>query len=47
MRAQVGAEATPKRGRFVEAEAFDPADLPTVMRKVWTLATGRVTQGRG
>lgn len=38
MRAHVGADAAPERGGFVDAQAFDPGDLPTVMRKVWALA---------
>lgn len=40
MRAEVDADARPLRGSFVSAAAFDPSDLPTVMRKVWALAGG-------
>lgn len=40
MRADVGPEARPNRGRFVALGAFRPADLPTVMRKAHDLAHG-------
>ncbi len=40
LRARVGEDATPACGSFVGTEAFDPCDLPTVMRKVWALAGG-------
>ena len=36
--AQVGLDATPRRGAFLPAAAFRPADLPTVMRKAFDLA---------
>jgi A/G-specific adenine glycosylase len=38
MRAEVDADTRPLRGRFVGASAFDPSDLPTVMRKAWAIA---------
>jgi A/G-specific adenine glycosylase len=38
MRAEVDADTKPLRGRFVGASAFDPSDLPTVMRKAWAIA---------
>lgn len=38
LRAEVDAAARPLHGRFVAAEAFDPSDLPTVMRKAWAIA---------
>jgi A/G-specific adenine glycosylase len=38
LQAEVDTEARPLRGGFVAADAFDPGDLPTVMRKVWALA---------
>lgn len=31
-------ESVPMRGRFLDANSFRPADLPTVMRKAWDLA---------
>ena len=36
--ARVPADARPSRGQFVAAADFDPADLPTVMRKAWDAA---------
>jgi A/G-specific adenine glycosylase len=30
-------ERQPERGEFIEADAFDPASLPTVMRKAFAL----------
>ena len=38
MRADVGQDATPRRGTFCPKETFRPADLPTVMRKAFDLA---------
>ena len=38
MRGEADADARPSRGVFVGQGEFDPADLPTVMRKVWALA---------
>jgi A/G-specific adenine glycosylase len=38
--ALVPMDRTPSRGHFVEADAFDPEDLPTVMRKAHALTTG-------
>src|SRR6056297_663473 len=38
--ALVPMDRTPARGHFVEAEAFDPDDLPTVMRKAYALSRG-------
>lgn len=40
LRAQVEEDATPACGSFVDTEAFNAGDLPTVMRKVWALASG-------
>ncbi|MEL6914816.1 MAG: A/G-specific adenine glycosylase [Pseudomonadota bacterium] len=37
--ARVPAGATPDRGKFIPRAAFRPSDLPTVMRKVYDLAT--------
>jgi A/G-specific adenine glycosylase len=37
MTALVPMERTPDRGEFVDADMFDPNDLPTVMRKAWAL----------
>lgn len=34
--------AAPGRGAFVPADAFDPRALPTVMRKCWDVALGRL-----
>ncbi|WP_439522536.1 A/G-specific adenine glycosylase [Marivita sp.] len=39
--ALVPMDRAPSRGMFVEAEAFDPTDLPTVMRKAYALTQGR------
>ena len=36
--ARVSGETTPDRGEFLERNHYRPADLPTVMRKVWNLA---------
>lgn len=36
--ARVGQDAVPGRGAFLPSETFRPAALPTVMRKVWSLA---------
>lgn len=36
--ARVPGDARPDRGRFVAADSFRPADLPTVMRKAWDMA---------
>lgn len=38
--AEVGPEARPLQGRFIGTEGFDPADLPTVMRKAWEVGKG-------
>lgn len=38
MRAEVDPDARPLCGHFVAARAFDPSDLPTVMRKAWAIA---------
>ena len=38
--ALVPMDRTPQRGDFIEAGAFSPADLPTVMRKAFDLARG-------
>ncbi|RKF13892.1 A/G-specific adenine glycosylase [Roseovarius spongiae] len=38
--------ATPSRGQFVERTRFRPAELPTVMRKVFDLAHGRLDEIR-
>ncbi|NDW00777.1 A/G-specific adenine glycosylase [Salipiger sp. PrR002] len=38
--ALVPMERQPERGAFVEAEVFDPDDLPTVMRKAFALTSG-------
>ena len=38
--ALVPMDRKPARGHFVEADAFDPSDLPTVMRKAHALTTG-------
>ncbi len=38
--ALVPMERAPLRGSFVEAETFDPGDLPTVMRKAFALMSG-------
>jgi A/G-specific adenine glycosylase len=35
--ALVPMERQPERGEFIEADAFDPASLPTVMRKAFAL----------
>jgi A/G-specific adenine glycosylase len=40
--ARVPAGSRPARGQFVPRHAFRPADLPTVMRKVFDLAHGRL-----
>lgn len=37
--AQVDGQAEPRRGRFVPCPDFRPADLPTVMRKAYDLAS--------
>ncbi|WP_116133557.1 A/G-specific adenine glycosylase [Tropicimonas sp. IMCC34043] len=37
--ADVAAATDPVQGHFVPARAFRPEDLPTVMRKVWALAS--------
>ncbi len=37
--AEVSLRAAPEYGRFVGAEEFDPASLPTVMRKAYDLAS--------
>lgn len=38
--ALVPMDRPPTRGEFVDAEDFDPKDLPTVMRKAYDLARG-------
>lgn len=38
MVAQVGLDAKPTRGQFVDRAGFRPSDLPTVMRKAYDLA---------
>ena len=38
MTADVAVQDVPDRGQFVPASRFRPADLPTVMRKVYDLA---------
>ena len=38
--AQVGADATPGTGEFLDRAGFRPRELPTVMRKVFDLARG-------
>ncbi|MGY6411721.1 MAG: A/G-specific adenine glycosylase [Alkalilacustris sp.] len=43
--AEVGPGAVPERGHFVPAAEFRPAALPTVMRKVWALASTGGAQG--
>ena len=40
--AQVGAGAAPQRGSF--RPGFDPAGMPTVMRKAWQLADPALKQ---
>jgi A/G-specific adenine glycosylase len=40
MVAEVGPDAVPLRGAFLPREQFRPADLPTVMRKAYDLASG-------
>ena len=40
--ARVNSAAAPKIGTFLPASTFNPADLPTVMRKVFDLAQGAV-----
>ncbi|WP_430465826.1 A/G-specific adenine glycosylase [Tabrizicola sp.] len=37
-------EANPMRGAFVPRSAFQPANLPTLMRKVWDTATVRAVE---
>ncbi|MFD0982077.1 A/G-specific adenine glycosylase [Tropicimonas aquimaris] len=39
--AEVPADALPDRGSFVDRHEFRPSSLPTVMRKVWDLASGQ------
>lgn len=39
MTAMVPHRTVPARGQFVARDAFRPADLPTVMRKVWEVAS--------
>lgn len=38
--ARVGISTTPERGDFIPPQRFSPAELPTVMRKVFDLAHG-------
>jgi A/G-specific adenine glycosylase len=40
--ATVSADTLPVRGAFVPAAEFDPRALPTVMRKCWDVALGRL-----
>jgi hypothetical protein len=40
--ATVAADTLPVRGAFVPAAEFDPRALPTVMRKCWDVALGRL-----
>ena len=44
--ARVPVEAVPENGVFVPRERFAPSELPTVMRKVFDLAHGRLDNGR-
>ena len=44
--AEVAGDAAPERGAFVEADAFDPAALPTLMRRAHALAAAALTPGR-
>ncbi|MGR3502681.1 A/G-specific adenine glycosylase [Pseudaestuariivita sp.] len=44
--ALVPMDRTPARGTFVDAAAFDPDAMPTVMRKVWALAKGAAGQSQ-
>ena len=43
--AVVPSEITPKKGEFWAGADFNPADLPTVMRKVFDLAKGQLGEG--
>ena len=43
--AEVPRRARPSRGRFLPAAAFDPADLPTLMRKAHRLASPQARTG--
>jgi len=38
--AKVDSDAMPERGLFLSAQSFSPAELPSVMRKVFDLARG-------
>ena len=38
--AQLAMKTTPERGEFIPASDFRPNDLPTVMRKAYTLVAG-------
>ena len=40
-------EAEPQRGAFVPRAGFQPAALPTLMRKVWDTATARAVEWGG
>ncbi|WP_324753021.1 A/G-specific adenine glycosylase [Roseovarius sp. Pro17] len=42
--AQVGMEAMPSRGDFIPLAQFQPAQLPTVMRKVFDLSRGALRE---
>ena len=44
MVAQVGGNASPRRGRFHPRSDYSPTSLPTVMRKVHDLAHGRLRE---
>lgn len=46
MLAQVPQDATPERGAFIPAAEFDPGALPTVMRKVWSIARAALDAGK-
>ena len=45
--AEVASDAVPERGAFVPADAFDPADLPTLMRRAHGAAAALLTPGPG
>lgn len=40
LRAEAPATATPQRGAFIAPDSFDPAALPTLMRKLWLHVQG-------
>ncbi len=43
MLAQVPQDTRPERGAFIHSREFDPGALPTVMRKVWSIARPALT----